>query len=158
VVGLDATIAGYAHEGGRAIIVCVNKWDEVSGHRGQKRNEFERDFRDQCKFLEYAPLVFLSAKTGAGLEKLFPLIREVYASASMRIPTGELNRFVENLRFEERKIYYITQASIRPPEFVVFTTRGPELHFSHQRYLINQIRRRFGFRGTPIVLKTRAKE
>ena len=158
VVGLDATIAGYAHEGGRAIIVCVNKWDEDSGHRGQKRNEFERDFRDQCKFLEYAPLVFLSAKTGAGLEKLFPLIREVYASASMRIPTGELNRFVENLRFEERKIYYITQASIRPPEFVVFTTRGPELHFSHQRYLINQIRRRFGFRGTPIVLKTRAKE
>jgi len=157
VVGLDATIAGYAHEGGRAVIVCVNKWDEVSGHGGQKRNEFEREFRDRCKFLDYAPLVFISAKTGAGLEKLFPLIREVFAAASMRVPTGELNRFVENLRFEERKIYYMTQTSIRPPEFVVFTTRGPELHFSHQRYLINQIRRRFGFRGTPVVLKTRAK-
>ena len=157
VVGLDATIAGYAHEGGRAIIICVNKWDDVTGHRGEQRNKFEQDFRDQCKFLDYAPMVFLSAKTGAGLEKLFPLIREVYTSASTRISTGELNRFVENLRFEERKIYYITQASIRPPEFVIFTSRGPELHFSHERYLINQIRRRFGFKGTPVVLKTRAK-
>ncbi len=157
VVALDATIAGYAHEGGRAVIVCVNKWDEVAGQRGQKRNEFERDFRDQCKFLDYAPMVFLSAKTGSGLEKLFPLIREVYEAASKRITTGELNRFVENLHFEERKIYYITQASIRPPEFVVFTSRGPDLHFSHQRYLVNQIRRKFGFKGTPVVLKTRAK-
>jgi GTP-binding protein len=157
VVGLDATIAGYAHEGGRAVIVCVNKWDDVKGQRGEKRNEFERDFRDQCKFLDYAPMVFLSAKTGAGLEKLFPLIREVYASASTRITTGELNRFVESLHFEERKIYYITQASIRPPEFVIFTSRGPDLHFSHQRYLVNQLRRRFGFIGTPVVLKIRGK-
>ena len=157
VVGLDATIAGYAHEGGRAIIVCVNKWDEVEGHKGQKRNEFEHNIRDQFKFLEYAPVVFLSAKTGAGVERLFPLIREVYESASRRIPTGELNRFVEQLRFEERKIYYITQASIRPPAFVAFTDRGGPLHFSHERYLVNQIRRRFGFRGTPIAFKTRAK-
>ncbi len=157
VVGLDATIAGYAHEGGRGIVVCVNKWDEVEGHKGQKRNEFERKIRDQFKFLEYAPVAFLSAKTGAGVERLFPLIREVYESASRRIPTGELNRFVEQLRFEERKIYYMTQASIRPPEFVAFTDRGGPLHFSHERYLVNQIRRRFGFRGTPIVFKTRAK-
>jgi GTP-binding protein len=155
VVGLDATIAGYAHEGGRALIVCVNKWDEQTG---KKKQEFERDLRDQFKFLEYAPVVFLSAKTGAGVERLFPLIREVYQSATRRIPTGELNRFVEHLRFEERKIFYITQPSVRPPTFVVFTDRGGSLHFSHERYLMNQIRRKFGFKGTPIVLKTKAKE
>jgi GTP-binding protein len=101
--------------------------------------------------------VFLSAKTGAGVDPLFKLIREVYQSATQRIPTGELNRFVEHLRFEERKIFYITQASVRPPTFVLFTDRGGPLHFSHERHLINQLRRRFGFRGTPIILKTRAK-
>ena len=157
VVGLDSTIAGYAHEGGRALIIVVNKWDEVAGHRGQKKNEFTQKIRDQFKFLEYAPVVFVSAKTGAGTEGLFKLIREVYESASLRIPTGEMNRFVEQLRFEERKIFYITQASIRPPEFIVFTDKRGPLHFSHERYLINQIRRKFGFRGTPILLKTRAK-
>jgi GTP-binding protein len=154
VLGLDATIAGYAHEGGRAIIVCVNKWDLVE-EKGQRA--FETNLRDQLKFLEYAPVVFLSARKGAGVGRLFPLIREVYESATKRISTGELNRFVERLHFEERKIYYITQASVRPPTFVLFTDRGGPLHFSHERYLINQIRRRFGFRGTPIVLKSRAK-
>ena len=154
VVGLDTTIAGYAHEGGRALIICVNKWDEIKEPR---KRAFERDLRDKFKFLEYAPVVFLSAKTGAGVKPLFRLIREVDAAASHRIPTGELNRFVEQLRFEERRIFYITQASIRPPTFVVFTSRGGPLHFSHERQLINQIRKRFGFRGTPIVLKTRAK-
>jgi GTP-binding protein len=157
VVGLDATIAGYAHEGGRALIVCVNKWDQVAGQKGQKKNEFEEQVRDAFKFLDYAPVVFLSAKTGAGVESLYKLIGEVWASASKRVTTGELNRFVEHLRFEERRIFYITQASIRPPSFVVFTDRGPALHFSHERYLVNQIRRRFGFRGTPIELKTRPK-
>jgi GTP-binding protein len=155
VVGLDATIAGYAHEGGRGAIICVNKWDEK---KGSEKQEFEQQVRDACKFLEYAPIVFISAKTGAGVGKLFPLIREVYESASHRITTGELNRFVEQLHFEDRKIFYITQASIRPPSFVVFTDRGGALHFSHERYLINQIRRRFGFRGTPVLLKTRSKE
>ena len=157
VVGLDSTIAGYAHEGGRALIICVNKWDQMKGQGGQKKREFERAVRDQFKFLDYAPVVFLSAQTGAGVAPLFKLIREVYESASRRISTGELNRFLENLRFEERKIFYITQHSIRPPAFVVFTDRGGPLHFSHQRYLINQLRRRFGFRGTPISLETRAK-
>ena len=157
VVGLDATIAGYAHEGGRALILCVNKWDEMKGQGGRKKGEFEQQIRDSFKFLDYAPVLFLSAKSGAGLEKLFPLIREVYESASRRISTGELNRFVEQLRFEERKIYYITQHSIRPPAFAVFTDRGPQLHFSHERYLVNQLRRRFGFKGTPILLQTRAK-
>lgn len=154
VVSLDATIAGYAHEGGRAVIVCVNKADQLPG---SKKQEFEEQIKDEFKFLDYAPVLFISAKTGAGVEKLFPLIRKVYDSASLRITTGELNRFVEQLRFEQRKIFYITQASIRPPAFVVFIDKGGPLHFSHERHLINQIRRRFGFEGTPILLKTRAK-
>jgi GTP-binding protein len=154
VLGLDANIAGYAHEGGRGIIVVVNKWDEV---RGKSKSAFERDVRDHCKFLDWAPVEFVSAKTGAGVERLFGRIREVYEAASMRVPTGELNRFVEALRFEERKIYYITQASIRPPTFVLFTDRAGPLHFSHERYLANQLRKRFGFRGTPVVIKTRGK-
>jgi GTP-binding protein len=135
----------------------VNKWDEVKGQGGQKRNEFEQKIRDEFKFQEYAPILFMSAKTGAGVDKLFPLIKEVYEAASQRITTGELNRFVEHLHFEERRIFYITQSSIRPPEFIVFTDKGPSLHFSHERYLMNQIRKQFGFRGTPILLKTRAK-
>ena len=155
VVGLDATIAGYAQEGGRGIIIVVNKWD---GERRKNRSVFERDIRDELKFLEWAPIEFVSAQTGAGVARLFPRIREVYEAASMRVPTGELNRFVEALRFEERKIYYITQASIRPPTFVLFTDRAGPLHFSHERYLANQLRKRFGFRGTPIVVKTRGKE
>jgi GTP-binding protein len=158
VVGLDTTIAGYAHEGGRALIICVNKWDEVKGQGGQQKREFEEKIRDSFKFLDYAPIVYLSAQSGAGLQKLFPLIREVYESASRRISTGELNRFVEQLHFEERKIYYITQHSIRPPAFAVFTGKGGPLHFSHERYLMNQLRRRFGFKGTPILLQTRAKK
>jgi len=157
VVGLDATIAGYAHEGGRAVIICVNKWDEVQGQKGQKKREFEQNIRDEFKFLDYAPIVFLSARTGAGVEPLFRLIREVFESASKRISTGELNRFVEHLKFEERKVFYITQHSIRPPAFAVFVDRGGPLHFSHERHLANRIRRQFGFRGTPIVIETRSK-
>jgi GTP-binding protein len=155
VVGLDATIAGYAHEGGRALIVVVNKWDEV---KNERRQDFETKVRDHFKFLDYAPVAFISAKTGLGVQRLFALIHEAYASASRRITTGEMNRFVEGLRFEERKIFYITQASIRPPTFVVFTDKGGPLHFSHERHLVNQIRRKFGFRGTPVVLKTRSKQ
>ena len=155
VLGLDATIAGYAHEGGSGVILCINKWDLIAD---KKKRDFEQDVRDELKFLEYAPVVFLSAKTGAGVDRIFKLIREVYESATKRISTGELNRFVERLRFEERKIYYITQASVRPPTFVLFTNRAAPLHFSDERYLVNQIRKQFGFRGTPIVLKTKGKE
>jgi GTP-binding protein len=157
VVGLDATIAGYAHEGGRALIICVNKWDEVKGQKGQKKREFEQEIRDEFKFLDYAPIVFISARSGAGVQPLFRLIGECYDSASRRITTGELNRFVEQLHFEERKIFYITQHSIRPPAFAVFVDRGGPLHFSHERQLANRIRRQFGFRGTPILIETRAK-
>jgi GTPase len=155
VLALDATITGYAHEGGRAIVICVNKWDRIA--EGKKR-EFERDLRDQMKFMEYAPVVFLSAKTGVGVNALFKVIREVDDSASKRVTTGELNRFVEKLHFEERKIFYITQAGVRPPTFVLFTNNAAPLHFSHERYLINQIRKRFGFRGTPVVIKTKARK
>jgi len=155
VLALDATIAGYAHEGGRAMILCVNKWDQIEK---KVKREFERNLREQMKFMDFAPLVFMSAKTGEGVKDLFNLIRAVDNSASKRIATGELNRFVEKLHFEERKIFYVTQASVRPPTFVFFTSSSGPLHFSHERYLINQIRKRFGFRGTPVVVKTRAKK
>jgi GTP-binding protein len=155
VLGLDATIAGYAQEGGRGIIICVNKWDEATD---KNKRAFEQDLRDQLKFLEWAPVEFISAKTGAGVQKLFARIREVYESASKRVTTGELNRFVESLHFEERKVYYITQASIRPPTFILFTNSSAPLHFSHERYLINQIRRKFGFKGTPVEIKVRGKQ
>ncbi|HTT61373.1 MAG TPA: ribosome biogenesis GTPase Der [Bryobacteraceae bacterium] len=155
VLGLDATIAGYAHEGGCGVILCVNKWDLIAE---KKKRAFEQDVRDHLKFLEYAPVTFLSAQTGAGVDRIFKLIREVHESATRRVSTAELNRFLEKLHFEERKIYYITQASVRPPTFILFTNRIAPLHFSDERYLINQIRKQFGFRGTPIVLKTKGKE
>ncbi len=154
VLALDATIAGYAHEGGRALLLAVNKWDLIDD---QGKRAFERDLRDEMKFLDYAPVRFLSAKKGEGLRGLFKTIRQAFDAASLRVPTGELNRFVEALHFDERKIYYITQASVRPPTFVAFTNRGDPLHFSHERYLVNQLRKRFGFEGTPIVMKTRVK-
>jgi GTP-binding protein len=154
VLGLDATIAGYAHEGGRSVILCVNKWDLVSS---EKKKTFEEDVRYHLKFLEYAPVIFLSAKIGAGVNQLFPLIQECYRSANYRVTTGELNRFVETLHFEERKILYITQAGLRPPSFVLFTDKAGPLHFSHERYLMNQLRKKFGFVGTPIELKIRGR-
>jgi GTP-binding protein len=155
ILALDATIAGYAHEGGRAVIIAVNKWDQMP--EGKKRS-FEQLLRDQLKFLEYAPVVFLSAKMGEGIPLLFKLVKKVYESASQRVPTGELNRFVEALHFEERKIFYITQPTTNPPTFVVFTDKAQKLHFSHERYLMNQLRKRFGFQGTPIELKIRGRK
>jgi len=154
VVGLDATIGGYADDGGRALVIAVNKWDLIG--EGKKR-EFERNLRDQLKFLEYAPLLFLSAKTSDGVAALFKAVKRVYDSASKRVTTGELNRFVESLHFEERKVLYVTQASIRPPHFVFFTDGQGPLHFSHERYLINQLRKRFGFDGTPVLLTVRGR-
>lgn len=153
-VALDATIAGYAHEGGRPVILCINKWDLAPA---AKRREFEQDVRDRLKFLDYAPMVFMSALKGTGVEKLLGLIKRINESAFKRVTTGELNRFVEQLHFEERKVLYITQASVRPPSFVLFTDKSGPLHFSHERYLINQLRKRFGFEGTPIHLKVRGR-
>jgi GTP-binding protein len=156
VLAADATIAGYAHEEGRALILCVNKWDASPT---QDRRAFETHLRDELKFLEYAPVAFISAKTGAGVRQLLPRVRQLYESASQRIPTGELNRFVETLKDErEPRILYITQPSVRPPTFVLFTDRPEPLHFSKERFLVNHLRRRFGFQGTPIVLKTKPRK
>jgi len=153
-VALDATIAGYAHEGGRPVILCVNKWDLVTSG---KRQEFEQNVRDRLKFLDYAPMVFMSALNATGINELLELIKRVNESAFHRVTTGELNRFVETLHFEERKVLYITQASVRPPSFILFTDKAGPLHFSHERYLMNQLRKRFGFEGTPIHLKIRGR-
>jgi GTP-binding protein len=153
-VGLDATIAGYAHEGGRPVILCINKWDLVTSG---KRKEFEQNVRDHLKFLDYAPVVFLSAIKKTGVGELFSLIQRVHESARHRVTTGELNRFVETVHFDERKILYITQAGVRPPSFILFTDKAGPLHFSHERYLVNQLRKRFGFEGTPIHLKIRGR-
>ena len=154
-VGLDATIAGYAHEGGRPVILCINKWDLITTG---KRKEFEQNLRDHLKFLDYAPMVFISAVNHTGIKDLFGLVARVHESANHRVTTGELNRFVESLHFEERKILYITQTGVRPPAFILFTDKGGALHFSHERYLMNQLRKRFGFEGTPIHLKIRGRE
>jgi GTP-binding protein len=102
-------------------------------------------------------MVFLSAIKRAGVNDLFALIKRVNQSAFQRVTTGELNRFVEKLKFDERRILYMTQASIRPPSFILFTDKAGDLHFSDERYLTNQLRKRFGFEGTPIRLKVRGR-
>ncbi len=155
VLSHDATVAGYAHEEGRAVILCVNKWD-LAGQKGKR--DFTQQIRDELKFLEYAPVTFVSAKSGAGVKQLFKMIRDAYAEASKRITTGELNRFVKALAADrDMKVYYMTQASVRPPAFVVFTDKGKNLHFSTERFMINQLRKRFGFEATPIVIKAKRR-
>jgi GTP-binding protein len=154
-VGLDANIAGYADEDGRALILCVNKWDAAPN---RDKKAFEEQVRDQLKFTEYAPILYVSAKTGSGVAGLYRYIREVYEAASTRISTGELNRFVASLPIEkDRRVLYITQASIRPPTFVLFTAKHGKVHFSTERFLVNKLRKQFGFRGTPVVLKIRSR-
>jgi GTP-binding protein len=155
VVNSDATIAGYAHEEGRAVILVVNKWDAV-GEAGKRR--FTETIRDQLKFLDYAPILFISAKNREGLRRIFTTIKRSFDAASKRVTTGELNRFVAELKFEsDIRIYYLTQASIRPPTFVVFTDKADKMHFSLERFLINRLREKFGFEGTPIVIKTKRR-
>jgi len=112
----------------------------------------------ELKFLEYAPITYISAKEKKGTEALFPMIETAYDNASKRISTGELNRFAETLDFGlDLKVYYITQASMRPPTFLFFTDKGPNLHFSSERNLVNRLRKRFGFEGTPIVVKSKRR-
>ncbi len=155
VLNGDATIAGYAHEEGRALVLVVNKWDLASGAQGKRA--FTARVREELKFADYAPVAFVSALTGFGVRRLFGLIRAGYESASGRVSTGELNRFAATLRMEpDVRVKYITQASVRPPTFVLFTDQRGPLHFSAERYLINRLRERFGFAGTPLVVKTKS--
>ena len=183
VSALDASIVGYAHESGRSVIIVVNKWDLVSGgikpavsqskaarikesRRTKDRNLYEQQLRHALKFLAYAPVVFVSAATGKGVEKLFPLVEKVAVERQKRIPTGEMNRFLKQVDFDRAsvpaskrvKIYYMTQAATSPPTFILFTDRPVKLHFSYQRFLENQIRAVFGFVGTPIWIKNRARD
>ncbi|GIU80671.1 MAG: GTPase Der [Bryobacteraceae bacterium] len=154
-VGGDATIGGYAHEEGRALVLVVNKWDLLSG---RQRKEYEAAIRAQFKFLDYAPIVFLSAKEKRGLEALLEKIDRCWESFNQRVPTGELNRLAEQFQLERgRRIYYITQPSVRPPTFVLFMDSAEPLHFSTERQIVNRLRERFGFEGTPVVLKIKAR-
>ena len=179
---LDAAIAGYAHESGRSTIIVVNKWDLVisgkekaarptkaermrESKRPGDRDAYEQRLRHELKFLNYAPIVFISAQSGKGTEKIFPLLEEVATERRKRVTTSQMNRFIERVDFERAsvpmrqrvKILYMTQASVAPPTFVLFTNRAVKLHFSYQRFLENQIRQAFGFLGTPIWIKNRAR-
>jgi GTP-binding protein len=181
--GLDANIAGYAHESGRSVIILVNKWDLVASgekraisqsrtariqdaKRPQDRALYEERLRYGLKFLSYAPVLFLSAHTGKGTEKILPLIEKVAAERRKRITTGEMNRFLKTIDFDRAsvpvskrvRILYMTQAGVAPPTFVLFTDRAVKLHFSYQRFLENQIRAAFRFIGSPIWIKNRARE
>jgi len=188
---LDAAIAGYAHESGRSVVIVVNKWDLWDGAgahaRGKSvaearptrtgasaphkqmphdRDGYEERLRYQLKFLNYAPIVFVSASQGKGVDKIFPLLEEVATERRKRVTTSQMNKFLEHVDFERAsvpvrqrvKILYMTQASVGPPTFVLFTNRAVKLHFSYQRFLENQIRHEFGFVGTPIWIKNRARE
>lgn len=181
--GLDANIAGYAHESGRSVIILVNKWDLVASgekraisqsktariqdaKRPQDRALYEERLRYGLKFLAYAPVLFLSAHTGKGTEKILPLIEKVAAERRKRVTTGEMNRFLKTVDFDRAsvpvskrvRIKYMTQTGVAPPTFVLFTDRAVKLHFSYQRFLENQIREAFGFVGSPIWIKNRARE
>ncbi len=180
---LDAAIAGYAHESGCSIIIVVNKWDLVlsgvqkpgrpskaarmrESKRPGDRTTYEERLRYDLKFINYAPVVFISAQTGKGVEKIFPLLERVADERRKRIPTSAMNRFIESVDFDRAsvpmrqrvKILYMTQASVAPPTFILFTNRAVKLHFAYQRFLENQIRKAFGFLGTPIWIKNRARE
>ena len=155
VLALDATIAGYAHEEGRAVVIVRQQMG-----RRQRKGPPQIPGRSSrpLKFLDYAPVVFISAMKKQGTRGLFALIKSAYDSANKRISTGELNRFVADLNWEyHMKIYYITQGSVRPPTFIVFTDKAGDMHFSAERFLINRLREKFGFEGTPIVIKTKRR-
>jgi GTP-binding protein len=172
VSALDANIAGYAHESGRSIILVVNKWDLVthSDARGEgppaDRRIFEEQARNVLKFLDYVPFLFVSASTGRGVEKIFPMIELVARERRKRVTTGEMNRFLRKIDFDRAtvpasrkvKVYYMTQTAIAPPTFILFTDKDVKLHFSYERFLQNQIRDEFKFTGTPIWIKSRARK
>jgi GTPase len=167
VTALDANIAGYAHEAGRSVIIVVNKWDAVEKD-SYTVYQYEEKVRDAMKFLDYAPVVFISDLTGQRVIKLPDLIKRANDARNLRIPTAQLNKFFEEHLEQPRatisgkgrlKVLYITQAGIRPPTFVVFTSSArTKLHFSYERYLINRLRETFDFFATPIRVKQRGRQ
>ena len=180
VTASDATIGGYAHESGRSVIVIVNKWDAVTtgrtdGKPPADRAIFERQLRSALKYLSYAPVIFLSAleglspgakgSEGKGMASVLREVVTVAAERRKRVTTGQMNRFLDKIDFQRApvpmskrvRIFYMTQAAVAPPTFVLFTDRDIKLHFAFERFLENQIREAFGFAGTPIWFKVRAR-
>jgi len=174
VTAADATIGGYAHESGRSVIIVVNKWDKVTtgrtdGKPPADRAIFEEQLRTVLKYLSYAPVIFLSALEGTdpegpGMERVLNEVVTVAAERRKRVSTGQMNRFLEKIDFQRAsvpmakriRIFYMTQAAVAPPTFVLFADREVKLHFSFERFLENQIRAAFGFEGTPIWFKVKA--
>ena len=164
----DSKVAGYAHEQGKACVIAVNKWDAVEKD-GNTMNKFQKELEADFSFMSYAPIVFISALTGQRVDKLFELIVSTYEQNCRRISTGMLNDMLSYAtakvqppsdKGKRLKLYYMTQASTKPPTFVVFCNRSDLFHFSYQRYIENQIRETFGLTGTPIkiVVRERGKE
>ncbi len=154
----DSKIAGLAHESGKACIIVVNKWDAVEKN-DKTMTEYRKKLENDFSFMSYAPMIFISAKTGQRIDRLFELILTVSNSASMRISTGMLNDLLAEAvarvqpptdKGRRLKILYMTQASVKPPTFVFFVNSAELFHFSYQRYLENRIRETFGMQGTPI--------
>ena len=161
VTALDATIAGYAVDAGCSIIIAVNKWDIVKDKETNTAAEFERGLREKMKFLDWAPVITMSALTGQRVERILPLVLRADEARNRRVPTSQLNDFFERAIAQPRggtapamsrlKVQYLTQASVRPPTFVVFTSGGkPGLHFSYERYVLNRLREEFDFFASPL--------
>jgi GTP-binding protein len=170
VTASDATIGGYAHESGRSVILVVNKWDLVTTGRADgkppaDRAIFERQLRSVLKYLSYAPVLFISATEGRDVPRVLDTVLRVAAERRKRVSTGQMNRFLDKIDFQRAsvpmskrvRIYYMTQAAVAPPTFVLFTDRAVKLHFSFERFLENQIRAAFGFEGTPIWFRVRPR-
>jgi len=162
VTALDTHIGGYAHESRRSVVVVINKWDTIT--KGPTTtHDYTQLIRQRMKYLDYAPIVFISALQGHRLGALLKTIVQVAEARRQRVGTAEMNRFLEEVDFERAptpagkptRVYYLTQGGVAPPTFIVFTNRPGKLHFSFERFLANRIRERFGFVGTPIVIKAR---
>ena len=162
----DTKIAGLVHEAGKAAIIVVNKWDAVENKETNTMRDLEAEVRKDLSYMLYAPVVFLSALTGQRVDKLFPMIQEVYKQNTSRITTGALNSILAEAtsrvqpptdKGRRLKIYYMTQAGTKPPHFVIFCNDARLFHFSYQRYLENQIREVFGLKGTPVRITIRQK-
>ncbi|GEB76159.1 ribosome biogenesis GTPase Der [Sporolactobacillus inulinus] len=165
IIEQDKKIAGYAHDAGRALIIVVNKWDAVKKD-GKTMHQFEKKIREQFQFIDYAPIVFLSALTGSRVDQILPVIQQVAENHSLRIQTSLLNDCIMDTvamtpppsdKGRRLKIYYVTEVAVRPPTFVLFVNDPELLHFSYLRHIENRFRDTFGFVGTPIKLLSRKK-